>query len=150
MDVNPAKNSHDRLELSITNDLVEIDRVNEAFEGFAEKHSIPMPIVFKVKMVFDEVLNNVISYAYEDEQDERTHAIDIEIGISSTRLLIQISDDGKPFNPFGAGAPDTKLALDERELGSLGIHLVRSVMDEAGYHRKIGRNIVTLAKNLEI
>ena len=63
------------------------------------------------------------------------------------RLSISISDDGVPFNPFTREDPDTTLALEDRDIGGLGILLVKNVMDETIYQRRHNINIVTLIKN---
>jgi sigma-B regulation protein RsbU (phosphoserine phosphatase) len=135
-----------RQEISITNELGEIDRVNDAFNEFAKQCDIPMPVSLKVNLVFNELLNNVISYAYGDEEE---HSIKVIMERSGERLSISISDDGLPFNPFTREDPDTTLSLEDREIGGLGIHLVKKTMDEATYQRRHNRNIVTLIKNLD-
>ena len=94
-------------------------------------------------MVFDELLSNIISYAYADDEE---HQIDIRIDLTDERLTITISDDGIPFNPYASAVPDTALSIAERDIGGVGIHLVRSVMDEVSYKRRIDRNVVTLVK----
>jgi sigma-B regulation protein RsbU (phosphoserine phosphatase) len=136
----------EHLAMQITNEHTEIDRVNEAFNEFGERCSIPMKISLKVNMVFDELLANVISYAYADEE---THEIDIEFDCEGQQLTIHITDDGAPFNPFTREDPDTTLSLDDREIGGLGIHLVKNAMDETLYQRRHNRNTVTLIKNLD-
>ena len=137
----------ERLEITIANQLTEIDRVNDAFNEFAQRCGIPMPVSLKVNMVFDELLTNVISYAYDDEE---AHSIDITAGCDNGRLTIGITDDGIPFNPFSREDPDTTLSLEEREIGGLGIHLVKNTMDETLYQRRHNRNTVTLIKKLEL
>lgn len=94
-------------------------------------------------MVFDEMLNNIISYAFRQDKE---HEIEIKIELTTNRLTMIISDDGVPFNPFGIKAPDIDLPLDQRKIGGLGLHLVRNVMDEVSYQRKIEKNVVTLTK----
>ncbi len=63
-----------QLELRVPNRLVEIDRVNTAFNEFAERHAVPAKLRCKITLVFDELLNNIITYAYEDE-----HLIELDI-----------------------------------------------------------------------
>ncbi len=145
-DLEPQTFIEQRQEISITNELGEIDRVNDAFNEFAEQCDIPMPVSLKVNLVFDELLNNVISYAYGDEEE---HSIKVIMERSGERLLISISDDGLPFNPFTREDPDTTLSLEDREICGLGIHLVKKTMDEATYQRRHNSNIVTLIKNLD-
>ena len=65
------------------------------------------------------------------------------------RLTMTIADDGVPFDPLGAEAPDVDAPLEEREIGGLGIHLVRNLVDDASYHRRIDRNVMTLVKDIE-
>ncbi len=144
--IDPRSVKGELLEVTITNQLAEIDRVNELFNEFAERCDIPMPVSLKVNMVFDELLANVISYAYSDEE---AHTIDISISFDSGQLVISITDDGVPFNPFTREDPDTTLSLEDRGIGGLGIHLVKNTMDETLYQRRHNRNTVTLIKNLD-
>ena len=143
--VAPQPVAGEQLEIVIDSKLPEIDRVNDSFNEFAERCGIPMPVSLKINMVFDELLTNVISYAYEDDEN---HSIEILLGCTEKQLSISISDDGAPFNPFARQDPDTSLALEEREVGGLGILLVKNTMDETTYQRRHNRNVVTLIKNL--
>ena len=142
----PASVEGARLEISITNQESEIDRVNDTFNDFAEKCGISMPVYLRINMVFDDLLNNVISYAYVDDEE---HSIDIVIGYHEGRLAISITDDGVPFNPFTRQDPDVTTSLEARKIGGLGIHLVKNTMDETLYQRRHNRNTVTLIKHLE-
>jgi sigma-B regulation protein RsbU (phosphoserine phosphatase) len=134
-----------RLHLEARNRFEEIDAVNRAFDEFAELHGLPTRVRRSLKLVFDDLLNNVISYAYEDDLE---HIIDVHIELSSDRLAVRMTDDGRPFNPFGRTSPDTATPVDEREIGGLGIHLVESLMDEVSYTRRTDRNVVVLVKYL--
>ena len=98
-----------------------------------------------MSIVFDEFLNNIISYAYNDDHE---HDIDINVKLIKNHLAVTITDDGIPFNPFSSNSPDTDSSMDERELGGLGIHLVRNMMDKVSYQRKDDKNIVNLIKSL--
>ena len=131
------------LQIVIQNELSEIAKIIGAFEEFAGEHGIPMPITMKFNIVFDELLNNVISYAYRDEEE---HEISIRIELVADRLTVTIADDGVPFNPLSAKTPDTKSSLEDRDISGLGIHLVRELVDDVSYHRRIGKNVLTLAK----
>jgi serine/threonine-protein kinase RsbW len=62
--------------------------------------------------------------------------------------VLTIMDDGIPFNPLSVAPPDLSVLLHEREIGGLGIHLVRTMFDEVTYHRKVGRNVLTIKKKL--
>ena len=134
------------LDVTIKNQLSEINRVNEDFNVFADQHEIPKTISRKMNIMFDELLNNTISYAYRDDNE---HDIEVKVELAGKRLTLTILDDGIPFNPFGTETPNTELSLEEREIGGLGIHLVRNVMDEVSYQRRINKNVVTLVKHLD-
>jgi len=141
---NPNTVSSNSSSIKIKNDLKHIANAIEWFEAFALENKMPFAIIQKINIALDELLNNVISYGYNDEKG---HEIEIEIELRSERLIIIISDDGIPFNPFKNEPADIMLSIEEREIGGLGIHLVRTLMDEYEYKRQIDKNIITLIKH---
>jgi sigma-B regulation protein RsbU (phosphoserine phosphatase) len=94
-------------------------------------------------MALDEFLNNIISYAYKDDQH---HAIQITSERVDDSVVITIIDDGIPFNPFTSAPPDTTAGIEERDVGGLGIHLVKEMMDEVSYQRRVNQNVVKITK----
>lgn len=134
------------LAIDITNDHAQMAVVEEQFETFCEQHALSASLRQKISIVLDELLNNVISYAYPDGEE---HIIEIRIAISGKRLVVTITDDGVPFNPFGSMPPNTALTMEEREEGGLGLFLVKQMMDEHHYQRQINNNVVTLVKLIE-
>jgi sigma-B regulation protein RsbU (phosphoserine phosphatase) len=139
--------SLETLEVTAENQLSEITRVNDAFNAFSEKRGLPQRVIGKVNVIFDELLTNIVYYAYRDQAE---HDIKIRVELSASLLRLTIEDDGVPFNPFRVEAPDTSLSMEEREVGGLGIHLIRNMMDEVSYQRRIDRNLVTLVKKLDL
>ena len=133
-------------DLNITNKMSEIGRVITAFESYSEKAGIPIPIVMKFNLVFDDLLNNIVSYAYPAGGE---HKIKIHAEKSGDSVLLTVEDDGIPFNPFARTEADTSQSLEDREIGGLGIHLIRNIMDDASYKRLNDQNIVNLIKKLE-
>ena len=92
--------------LRVSNRHEEIDRVNAAFNEFADEHAVPAELRRKFNLVFDELLNNIISYAYDDEDE---HQIDVHIRLSDAGLSVTVTDDGshsirsnvrRPTRPF--------------------------------------------------
>jgi len=132
-----------RLSLSIKNRAEELAFVEEAFHEYGAKNHIPDTVRQQLSIVLDELLNNIVSYAYEDDAE---HDIEVDVELSGRRLALVIRDDGVPFNPFGLESPDVSKPMEERQIGGLGIHLVRSLMDEYLYQRQINKNVVTLVK----
>jgi sigma-B regulation protein RsbU (phosphoserine phosphatase) len=137
-----------RLELQIVNKLEEITRVTEAISAFCEQHDLDGKNRRSLSLVFDELLNNTISYGYDDDDDDE-HVIDIAVLVADGRLVATVSDDGKPFNPFVSATPDTELSVEDRPIGGLGVHLVRNVMDKVSYERRGEHNVILLEKQLK-
>lgn len=131
--------------LAIGNDPAEIAKVVDAFDRFADENDIPTALARKFDIVFDELLSNIIAYAYGDDED---HEIEVKIEKSGRRITVIISDDGKPFNPVAADTPDIGKPLEDREIGGLGIHLARNLVDDMAYQRRIGRNVTTLTGHI--
>ena len=141
--VDSTTDSTDKFHHIIPNQLTEISKVNSEFNAFSEKHGITTEIRRQFNLVLDELLNNIISYAYNDDQE---HEIEIVCHYYGDRLILSISDGGIPFNPFIGEPPDTEIPLAERPIGGLGIHLVQTLMDKATYQRQVNKNVVTLVK----
>jgi sigma-B regulation protein RsbU (phosphoserine phosphatase) len=133
------------LELSLNNDLAEIAGIVAQLNQFAERQGLEDAVRRRVNMAVDELLNNIVSYGFDDEE---AHPIHVRMELGSERLSLTITDDGQPFNPFARNAPDVEAAIDDREIGGLGIHLVQNVMDEVAYRRRTEQNVVTLIKYL--
>lgn len=134
------------MDLTIKNKLAEIDVVDQKIASLSGTYGFDKPMERKIRMACDELLNNVISYGYEEESE---HEIGITMTMITDRVTIIITDDGHPFNPFNKLAPDTTSSLEDREIGGLGIHLVRNLMSKVAYRREEGavaKNIITLVK----
>ena len=126
-------------------DLGEVAGVHAAFAEFADAHAVPASIRRSMNVVLDELLTNTLSYGFAGRESGE---VTIEVELRTDRLSVTLTDDGAPFDPFGMAAPDTAPSVEERQIGGLGIHLVRRMMDEVSYHRRADRNVVTLAKRL--
>ncbi len=132
----------------VKNDLDEIGRLAEQVEAFGELIGMTAKEVFEVNMSMDEIITNIISYGYDDGDE---HQILVEITRDRRTLSILIEDDGKAFNPM-ADAPeaDTESSLEDRQIGGLGIHLVKTVMNDVIYSWRNGRNQLVMKKELGV
>ncbi len=130
----------------IENDLSEIAKVDEKLDDFAEQFGVPPAIAATFHIIFDDLLNNVISYGFNDEQ---RHFIDISLGLTANSLTVSIADDGVPFNPLAETAPDTTLSIEDRPIGGLGIHIVVNMVDDISYQRTADKNVLTLTKSFQ-
>jgi anti-sigma regulatory factor (Ser/Thr protein kinase) len=124
-----------------------VEKVNAAFAGFAQTHALPEAVRRSLSVVLDELLANEISHGIAG-RDARLLTVEVEL--DDYRLAVTLTDDGPPFDPFSYAAPDTTLSVDERQIGGLGIHLVRELMDEVSYQRRAGHNVVVLVKHLAV
>lgn len=134
-------------EIEIGNDLQAIERVTEQFMEFARRNDIVPKAITPVCMALDDLLANIISYGYDDDSH---HLISVKVSLVRDSVVVVITDDGQPFNPFTMEGPDTDLSLEEREIGGLGILLVKNVMDETYYKRHVDKNVITLVKKITL
>lgn len=132
-------------DLSITfpNRLPEIGKAAQLIEAFGAAHGLSPEVVFTLNLALDEVVTNIISYAYDDEAE---HQIRIHVALERDGVSLRVEDDGRAFNPLDAPTPDLQLGLDERPIGGLGVHIVRSMMDAIEYRREDDRNIFIMRK----
>jgi serine/threonine-protein kinase RsbW len=124
-----------------------VERVAAAFAGFAEAQALPENVRRSLQVALDELLKNTVAYGFRGRQAGSGEVV-VEVERRADRVAVTLTDDGAPFDPFAMVAPDTTLGLELRRIGGLGIHLVRKMMDEVGYERREGRNVVVLAKYL--
>jgi len=133
--------------MTIGADGSEVARVNAAFAEFADAHGLPAPVRRSMHVALDELLTNTSVHGFPGREGGE---VTVEAKLGTDRVSVTLTDDGRPFDPFGVGvaAPDTALPVEERRIGGLGIHLVRRMMDEVSYHRRADRNVVVLTKLL--
>lgn len=117
-------------------------------EEFCERHDLPQKIIFKIVLVLDELITNIVSYGYDTPGN---YSIDVNLTLGDGWLLLMVQDDARPFNPLrDAAEPELDVPLEQRKrpIGGMGVHLVKSLMDYATYERVAGKNVLTLKKNL--
>ena len=133
------------MRIELGNRLEDIADVMAALEEFSDSAGLDAGVAQAAELILDELLTNTISYGFSDTAQ---HKILVEMLVKANALHIVISDDGICFNPFEQKAPDLESSIDERDLGGLGIHLVKKFMDEYSYQRLEDRNVVTLLKHI--
>ena len=133
------------MSVTLVNERSEVERLSQLVEAFGEKEGLSSEAIFSVNLALDEVVTNVIRYAHDDS---RQHPIVVRLALEHDVLTVQVEDDGRAFNPLDAPVPDIGAGIDERPIGGLGIHLVRSVMTSVEYQRGDERNVLTMTKRL--
>ena len=134
-----------RKELKLKNQMQELERVNLFVEEICEELGLDMELQMNLNLVIEEMVVNVISYAYP----EGTEA-DIEL-VAETKgkeLTFVLTDRGKEFDPTMRESTDMDVNPAERDLGGMGIFIVKNIMNEVSYQRLDGKNLLTMTKNI--
>lgn len=118
--------------------------------AFVDKHLEEKECAIKVQMQIDvaveELFVNIAQYAYDSDTGMVT--IQVEIQEEPLAVMITFIDNGVPYNPLAKEDPDITLAAEERQIGSLGIYMVKKTMDDITYDYKDGQNILRIRKQL--
>lgn len=134
----------EKIFVELKNNLTEIGRMSETVDEFCASNKLPPDTGFALILSLEEVLTNIIKYAYDDNDE---HLILVRLYIKRGRVCIEVEDDGKPFNPLEVEPPDIHMPIDERPIGGLGIHLVKNHMDSLEYRRNGNMNSLVMIKN---
>jgi len=128
-------------ELRIRNRLDELARASAWLARFADSLALPAETVFRLDLGLTEAVSNIIAYAYPDAAE---HEILLRLQAHPEGVALEIEDDGRPFDPLRAERPPLPASLEEAPIGGLGIHLIRSMLDECHYRREAGKNRLTM------
>ena len=133
-------------ELTIKNEEQELTKVTDFIEAVAEEAGVDMRTMMKLQLVMEEMVANVIFYAYP----KGTSAdITLTAEIDGQELTFVLSDSGKPFDPTAKEDADTESNPMDREQGGMGILIVKNIMNEVSYQRFGETNQLTLKKKLD-
>jgi serine/threonine-protein kinase RsbW len=113
----------------------------DQLEIYAKEAAVPPKIAYRLAVVCEELAANVAMHGTKGE-GAATY-VEIKVRRQNGQLRLSVEDDGKPFDPLALAAPDISLGLDERGIGGLGIHFVRTLVQEIAYERQDRRNCLT-------
>jgi len=132
--------------LTLSNDLNRMHDLVEFATSFAVRHGVPDRERYRLLVILDELFSNVVRYGYPAEaRGSITFYLSRNDG---NQLEIVVEDNGRPFDPLSVPEPDFDRPADARPTGGLGIHLVRSLVDNARYFRREGANRLVLTRHL--
>jgi sigma-B regulation protein RsbU (phosphoserine phosphatase) len=126
--------------------LKDVPRLATFVEEICEALSFDDMVTMQMNLAIEEAVVNVMDYAYPEGVKGY---VDIEVWADEQWLTFVITDSGKPFDPTTKGEVDITLSAEERDIGGLGIYLVRQMMDSIGYEYKDGHNVLTLKKKVK-
>ena len=131
------------VEAKTTNIEAVTDFVNEQLEAL----DCPMKAQMQIDIAIDELFGNIAHYAYNPETGDAT--VRVEVVEDPIAVVITFVDNGVPYDPLAKADPDTTLSAEEREIGGLGIYMVKKSMDDITYEYRDGQNILAIKKNLQ-
>ena len=139
-------NSENKLEIELKNEVSQLDILNDKITQFWNEYNLDSNKMYHIILSLEEIITNIIKYSYNDSLK---HTIKVVISLDGGQnLLLEVIDDGLEFNPFDHPTPDTSISLEQRDIGGLGIHLVRNCMDSFSYKRENNLNKVIMVKNV--
>lgn len=134
------------LTLHFANSAEEAPRIARRVEYYLHDRQISDSVINKILLCIDELITNIIAHAYNDDQE---HAVLLECRVLDRQIELELRDDGVAFDPTKQNRPNTKLGVDDRDIGGLGIHLVMTLMDKVEYLREGDYNVLKITKILD-
>src|SRR5437868_2794635 len=126
-------------------DLKEIEHLNRIVRQFGDLHEVPGRTLYAVNLALDEIVTNIMLHGFADPAGQQVEA---RLVVREGQITAEVEDGGRAFNPLDAPLPNLSAPLDERSLGGLGIHLVKSLMDRVEYRRDGEKNVLTVRKRI--
>lgn len=133
-------------ELTLSATVENIETVTEFVNAQLELLDCPIKAQMQIDIAIDELFGNIAHYAYNTEVGSAT--VRVEVSEAPLAVIITFIDNGVPYDPLGKDDPDITLSAEEREIGGLGIYMVKQSMDEITYEYKDGQNILKIKKNI--
>jgi serine/threonine-protein kinase RsbW len=135
-----------RASIALSGEHAEFTRLQAFADEFAHECSLPDDERSRLLVILDELFTNAATHGHGPHSAGAS--ITVALGWRVGRLRISFVDDGPPFDPLAFHAPDLDAAGKERPIGGLGIHIVRSLVDQARYRREGGRNHLHLIRRI--
>ena len=133
-------------EIRIKNQVSELEKVALFIEEIGEELGLSMELQMNLNLVMEEMVSNVIFYAYPQGTEADSELMAKSDG---QKLTFVISDQGREFDPTTKGDTDLSVNPAERDLGGMGIFIVKNIMNEVSYQRLDGKNLLTMTKGLD-
>ena len=132
-------------ELTIAATVENIGTVTDFVNEHLESYECPMKAQMQIDIAIDELFGNIAHYAYNPETGDAT--VRVEVVEDPLSVIITFIDNGMPYDPLAQSDPDITLSAEEREIGGLGIYMVKKTMDDITYEYKDGQNILKIKKH---
>ena len=133
-------------ELRVGAEIKNVRTVTEFIDKLLEEHNCNLKAQMQIDIAIDELFSNISRYAYVP--DTGTVDVKVEMTENPKKVKITFADSGTPYNPLETPEPDITLSAEDREIGGLGIYMVKKTMDDMIYEYKDGQNILSIVKNI--
>ena len=133
-------------ELTVDAAIENIPAVTAFVEEQLEQVGCPMKAQMQIDIAIDELFSNIAQYAYSPKTGKAT--VRVEVTENPMAVVISFIDNGIPYDPLAKADPNVSLPADERQIGGLGIFMVKKSMDEINYEYKNGQNVLTIKKHI--
>ena len=137
---------NDFKELKITASSSDLDKVINFIDEELTEKNYSAEEKNEICIAVEEVFMNIVNYAYKDLENNQCGEVKIKIS-ADTKTIICFEDKGRPYNPLEQPDPDLNKPIIEREIGGLGIFMVKKMMNSMEYSRKNGKNVLVITKN---
>ncbi|MDE5589558.1 MAG: ATP-binding protein [Acetatifactor sp.] len=134
-------------ELVIDATIESIPKVTAFIDEQLEQLDCPVKTQMQVDIAIDELFSNIAYYAYNPEIGSAT--VRVEVTEDPLAVVITFIDKGVQYDPLAKADPDITLSAEERDIGGLGIYMVKKTMDDVSYEYKDGQNILKIKKNIQ-
>ena len=125
--------------LILNNEVSEISKLQLFIDEIGEELNLAFDVTFNLNLVLEEAISNIILYAYPKEESQ---TLTVVAKTQDNNLIFVITDSGKEFDPTQIPDADITLSAEEREIGGLGIFLIRQIMNKVEYQRIDNKNIL--------
>ena len=133
-------------ELNIEAKVENLDKVNDFINKTIGEVNCSKKAIMQLGVIVEEIFVNIASYAYPDEVGFAT--VQVEVKDNPPAIDLTFIDSGVEYNPLANEDPDLDVAVEERQIGGLGIYLVKNMVEKIYYKYEGGKNILSLTKNL--
>lgn len=134
-------------ELTVPAVVENLEQVIAFVDGQLAGFDCPMEVQFQIDVAVEEIYVNIAHYAYHPDIGEATIRCMVTEG-PPVEVVIELLDSGQPYDPLSRSDPDINLSAEERDIGGLGIYMVKTSMDDVSYRYEGGKNILTLKKTI--
>ena len=130
----------------LKNSISELKTLHQHLDNWGGDIGLSENSILRINICLDELFTNIVSYGFDDDLE---HIIAFTLSRDNNSVVINIEDNGIPFNPLEKIDPDFPDNVESANIGGLGIHIIKKLMDNVSYERKEGKNKLSMRKNIQ-